>query len=109
MRSASFLMALASGLTRPCLFQARLWPPQASMLGTGVEVLSESLSIVVQVYCHETALFGGTVEVLGDDLIARLEGPSGDVQMGGVNDTILFSAHDSEDPSDPFDRLEPMR
>eukprot|EP00967_Tisochrysis_lutea_P156301 scaffold314729_cov24-Tisochrysis_lutea.AAC.1 len=29
--------------------------------------------------------------------------------MGGVNDTILFSAHESEDPSDPSDRLEPMR
>ncbi|KAF5842611.1 hypothetical protein DUNSADRAFT_6080 [Dunaliella salina] len=49
-----------------------------------------------------------SVTVLGDELIARLEGPSGDVQIGGDN-VIVFSAEESEDPSDPFDTLAPMR
>eukprot|EP00967_Tisochrysis_lutea_P150425 scaffold291051_cov18-Tisochrysis_lutea.AAC.1 len=60
--------------------------------------------------CPDLHLFHlQSVTVLGDELIARLDGPSGDVQMGGDDDVIAFSAKESEDPSDPFNTMMPMR
>jgi hypothetical protein len=46
------------------------------------------------------------VTVMGDPLIAKLEGPSGDVRN---NVSITYSAAASLDPSDPSNGLEPMR
>ncbi|KAF5826719.1 hypothetical protein DUNSADRAFT_2263 [Dunaliella salina] len=91
--------------------RSSLYIPSTTLAGSGIQVgdrLTFNLS-ASYVGVGSSTNVSQTVEVLGEELIARLEGPSGDVQMGGKDEMIVFSAQNSEDPSDPSDRMEPMR
>ncbi|KAF5829617.1 hypothetical protein DUNSADRAFT_15836 [Dunaliella salina] len=91
--------------------RASLFIPSTTLATSGIQVgdrLTFNLS-ASYVGVGSSTNTSQTVDVLGDKLIARLQGPSGDVQMGGKDETIVFSAQNSEDPSDPSDRMEPMR
>ncbi|KAF5826817.1 hypothetical protein DUNSADRAFT_1966 [Dunaliella salina] len=91
--------------------RSSLFIPSTTLATSGIQVgdrLTFNLS-ASYVGVGSSTNISQTVEVLGEELIARLEGPSGDVQMGGKDEMIVFSAQNSEDPSDPSDRMEPMR